>query len=101
MVATNHFTDPSWKFPKVDDKTDASTFVRRDNLLALAEKNKAQFDVQKMMQVLDTRVPNGGATVPGSAYQIIAVPKDLTLWIKAQNHFGWQKANISKLLKNS
>ena len=33
-------------------------------------------------------IPNGGVTdTAGTIYQVIAVPRDLTLWLKAPGHF--------------
>jgi hypothetical protein len=103
MAATNHFVDPAWKIPQPsDDKKEGWTVKRRDNLLALAEKYRGQLDVEKMKQVMDTIIENGGATVStDTIYQIIAVPQDLTLWLNAPGNFNWQKIDLNKLLNNS
>ncbi len=99
MVATNHFVDPSWGIsPPVPDEENAWTAKRRANLLNLANANKGLFNVEKMMQVLDTTIPEGGATQPNETiYQIIAVPSDLTLWLKAPGNFNWQRVNLKTL----
>lgn len=101
IVATNHFVDPVWNIAELPDNAGtAYTVTRRNNLLALADKYRGQFDVEKMQQVLDMTIEKGGATEPdGTIYQIIAVPKDLTLWLKAPGNFNWQKVNISRLLQ--
>jgi hypothetical protein len=100
MVATNHFMDPAWKLPQpANDEKQGWTVKRRDNLMALAEKNKGQLDIARMMQVLDMPLEQGGATMEGTAFQIITAPKDFTLWIKAPGNFDWQKVDISQLLK--
>ena len=102
LAATNHFVDPSWKIPPpANDEQNAWTVKRRQNLLALAETYKGQFDIDKMKQVLDTTIDNGGATQPNETiYQIIAVPRDLILWLKAPGKFDWQKIDLSKLFNN-
>jgi hypothetical protein len=96
LVATNHFVDPSWGIgPPVPDKENGWTALRRDNLLKLAAANKGSFDAAKMRQVLDTTMAKGGATDPsGTIYQIVAVPKERTLWLKAPTHFDWQKIDL-------
>ncbi|MFA5400514.1 MAG: C45 family peptidase [Dehalococcoidia bacterium] len=101
IAATNHFVDPCWNLAELpDNASTAYTVTRRNNLLTLADKYKGQFDVEKMQQVLDTTIEKGGATDSiGTIYQIIAVPKDLTLWLKAPGNFDWQKVNISSLLQ--
>ena len=102
ITATNHFVDPYWNIAELPDNAGtAYTVTRRNNLLALADRYKGQFDVAKMQQVLDTTIENGGATDSASTiYQIIAVPRDLTLWLKAPGNFDWQKVDISKLINN-
>jgi hypothetical protein len=101
IAASNHFVDPYWNVAELpDNASTAYTVTRRNNLLALADKYKGLFDVVKMQKVLDTVIENGGATDPDSTiYQIIAVPKDLTLWLKAPGNFDWQKVDISRLLQ--
>ncbi|MCX5855007.1 MAG: C45 family autoproteolytic acyltransferase/hydrolase [Deltaproteobacteria bacterium] len=99
LVATNHFVDPSWKAPPLDDERNAWTVKRRDNLLALGDKYKGRFNVEKMKEVLDTTMDKGGATQPAETiYQVIAVPGELTLWLKAPGNFDWQKVDLKGLL---
>lgn len=102
LAATNHFIHPAWNIPQpADDEKEAWTVKRRDNLLAMGEKYKGQFDVEKMKQVMDTTIENGGATVStDTIYQIIAIPGDLVLWLKAPGNFDWQKISLSKLLNS-
>ncbi|MDA8078537.1 MAG: C45 family autoproteolytic acyltransferase/hydrolase [Nitrospiraceae bacterium] len=98
LVATNHFVDPSWGIPPPDDAANGLTVTRRNNLLSLAEKYKGAFDISRMKAVLDTTIHDGGATQPEETiYQIIAVPKELTLWIKAPGNFDWQRADLRGL----
>jgi hypothetical protein len=100
LVATNHFTEPSWNIPPPDDETNGWTVTRYNNLLAQAEKYKGRFDVERMKSVLETTIEEGGpAHTTLTIYQIIAVPQDLTLWIRAPEQFGWQEVDLSRLLR--
>jgi hypothetical protein len=95
MASTNHFIDLSWgiALPKSTD----DSAVRRDNLLALANANKGYIDVEKMKQILDKWIKDGGATNSGTIFQIIAIPSDLTMWLKAPGNFDWQKVDLNKI----
>lgn len=99
IVSTNHFVNPDWGIAGINDKMMGWTIKRRDNLLALGEKFKGQFDENKMMEVFDTTIDNGGATPPGAAsYQIVAVPAKFVMWLKAPGSYDWTKADLSKIL---
>lgn len=57
---------------------------------------------KKMKEVLDTTIENGGATsASDTIYQIIAVPKELNLWLKAPNNFDWQEGDLKRLFSPS
>ena len=101
LASTNHFIDPSWGIPPPDDEKNAWTVTRRNNMLALGEKNKGQFDAEKMKEVLDTTIgKDGGFTLPDmTIYQIIAVPAELKLWVKVPEQFDWQEVDLNKLFK--
>jgi len=98
LVATNHFVDPSWGIaPPTPDNEYSWTVKRRDNLLTLAERYKGSFDVERMKQVLDTKIDDGGATQPNETiYQIIAVPKERLMWLQAPGNFAWQKIDLNR-----
>ncbi|MBU0999582.1 hypothetical protein KKG24_04790 [Patescibacteria group bacterium] len=98
LVATNHFVDPSWGIaPPTPDNDYSWTVKRRDNLLTLAERYKGSFDVERMKQVLDTKIDDGGATQPNETiYQIIAVPKERLMWLQAPGNFAWQKIDLNR-----
>jgi len=99
MVSTNHFVDPSWGMsPPVPDEDNGWTARRRNNLLNLARAKKGLFNEGEMMEVLDTTIQEGGATQPPlTIYQIIAVPNNLTLWLKALGYFDWQRVELRTL----
>ncbi len=105
LVSTNHFTDPSWGIA-MKDSVGFETVRRRDNLLALADKNKDKIDVVKMKAMLDTPMKNGGATWPversersayRTVYQIVIVPDSLQMWVKVPAYQEWTAVELKKL----
>lgn len=103
LVATNHFTDPSWGLV-LQDTAGFETVQRRDNLLALGHKNKGSITVTTMKKILDTGLNNGGATWPlaggiRTVYQIIALPESLQLWVKVPGFQDWTGIDIKNLFK--
>ena len=98
LAATNHFVDPSWGIPPPDpDSANAWTALRRNNLLAFAAAHKGSLDVDKIKEVIATPIANGGVLDPGTIYQVVAVPKDLTIWLRTPNHYDWQKIDLNKV----
>jgi hypothetical protein len=95
MASTNHFIDPSWGIAPPGPTEDSA--VRRNNLLALANANKGYLNVEIMKQILGKSIGEGGATNDGTIFQIIAVPSDLTMWLKAPGNFDWQRVDLDKL----
>ena len=103
LVATNHFTDPSWGIV-LQDNAGFETARRRENLLALGHKNKGEINVKIMKEILDTSMNDGGATWPigGSirtAYQIIAIPDSLQIWLKVPGFQDWTGIELKSLLR--
>lgn len=104
LVSTNHFVDDAWGIPKPHDTF--LTITRRNNLLNLGDKNKGSIGISQMESILDTSIENGGATSyfagpnrPYTTYQIIAIPKKLTIWIKEPDYQDWTKINLAKYFK--
>jgi hypothetical protein len=96
LVATNHFVDPSWGLPPPQpDSANGWTAKRRDNLLTWAEVHKGRLNVDKVKEVLDTPITEGGAFQAATIYQVVAVPADLTIWLRAPEHFEWQKIDLN------
>lgn len=102
LVATNHFVDPSWGIV-MKDSAGFETLRRRENLLALGQKNKGRINVAKMQAMLDTTMNDGGATwlLKGSdpaayqtVYQVIAVPESLEMWLKVPGFQDWTKVDL-------
>ena len=98
MVATNHFTEPSWGLPRPDDKKFFATRTRRQNLLNLAEHFKGSIDMSRMKKILDTRVEDMGATTDNTVYQVIAEPGSMTLSLKVPGLTDWTDVPIGEFL---
>jgi hypothetical protein len=99
LVVTNHFVEPAWT-NLLQPKDQGLTETRHRNLLALAEKYKGSFDEKVMQQVLDTSIQNGGATKnPDTVYQVIAIPEQLRIWIKAQGYADWTEIDLKPLFR--
>jgi len=107
LVATNHFIDPSWAVPAEWQATEfwqimvQNSQQRRDNLIALAEKNKGQIDASVIEDILDTTMENGGATVDATIYQFVAVPAELGLYVKAPGYQDWVLVDLGELFDQS
>ena len=97
VVATNHYVDPAWDMARVKDRFVAQTVERRRNLLSLGERYKGQFSPETMMRVMDTTIDKRGATVPGTVYQVVAVPKELRLWLKVPGFQDWTGVDLEPL----
>lgn len=106
ISASNDFIDPSWKrykVPSVSKKNEGViyTVTRRNNLLRLGQSMKGNITPQAMMKIFDTTIPEGGATFPdkgviGTIYQVVAVPAQLKMWIKAREYSDWEEINLNK-----
>jgi hypothetical protein len=108
LVATNHFTDPSWGIV-LQDQAGFETVRRRDNLLALGREKKGKMHLATMKEILDTPMNRGGATWPidGSmptpyrtTYQIIAMPASLQLWLKVPGFQDWTGVALKGLFES-
>lgn len=101
MVATNHFTEPSWGLPRPDDDVFLNTRMRRQNLLNLAEHFKGSVDVTRMKKMLDTRLEDLGASSDNTVYQMIATPDTLTVSLKIPESCGWTDIPLGEYLKKN
>jgi hypothetical protein len=99
LASTNHFVGSSWNLAQVDDRVGGMTMRRRNNLLSLGEKFKGGFNPDVMMKILDTTLEEGGATVEGTIYQIIAVPQRLEFWLKVRGIQDWTLIPLRSLLR--
>jgi len=103
IAATNHYVDPSWVYPEgaVESEGFKESATRRDNLLALGEKNKGKIDANAMMKIMDTTYSEGGATVSNTIFQFVAVPAELKMWVKAPGYQDWVEVDVGELFSGS
>jgi hypothetical protein len=104
IASSNHFIDPSWSnLPEVPSGAEGDySRERLANLLALGKQFKGSINADKMMKIFDTTFPDGGATFPEyTVYQVVAVPADLTIWLKAHDYSGWERIELKQLFAAS
>ena len=101
LVATNHFADPDWGLPEPEDRAFWFTATRRKNLMALGEHFKGDIGPLRMREILDTPIPDLGATSDLTVYQIVAVPQTRTLWLKAPEVQDWTEIPLAEALAPS
>lgn len=65
--------------------------------MAFAQANKGSLNVDMIKQVIATPIMDGGVLDVGTIYQVVAVPKDLTIWLRTPNHFDWQKIDLNSV----
>ena len=99
LVSTNHFIDPSWGLdPPEPDSDNGWTFARRKNGLAWAETTKGYISVNPMKDILSKDITSeGGLFSSSTIYQVVAVPEQLIIWLRAPDHFDWQKIDLIEL----
>lgn len=104
IAAANHFVDPSWNLPDPPEHS----LSRYNNLLRQAEEAKGMIDAEKMMEIRDVCIENGGSKfchseLGGGKYssnhQIVYEPQNQTLWINVMDK-DWQKVELSPLFEN-
>jgi len=101
LVSTNHFINTSWGLaPPEPDSQNGWTQARRNNSLAWAESGRGHLDVYKMKDILSKEiVTESGLFSSGTIYQIVAIPQQLTLWLRAPDHFDWQEIDLRGLFQ--
>jgi len=99
LVSTNHFIDPSWGLePPEPDSANGWTVARRNNGLAWAETTKGYIGVNQMKEILSKDITSeGGLFSSSTIYQVVAVPEQLIVWLRAPDHFDWQKIDLIEL----
>jgi hypothetical protein len=109
LSTSNHFVEypENWTINTLptDPAGQCYTEIRRNNWLALANSSayKGKITDETMKKILETYISDGGGTFPPggysaeTVYQIIAVPQNLTLWMRLPKYFGWEKIELSDL----
>jgi len=104
IAAANHFVDPAWNLSAPPEHS----LSRYNNLLRQAGESKGSIDAQKMMQIRDVCLENGGAKFChselfgnkySSNHQVVFMPKSKTLWMKTMDK-DWQKVELGSLFGN-
>ncbi|MCR5774959.1 MAG: C45 family peptidase [Lachnospiraceae bacterium] len=99
LVSTNYFVNPEWLFAVPSDKTSWDGLTRRENLIKLCKKNKGKIDAEKMMEIIDKTVEEGGAKNKLTVYQMVVVPKTKTLWLQITGGSSWTQIDLESFLK--
>jgi hypothetical protein len=107
LVSTNHFVDPTWVgiLPVYPGATSWYTIDRRVNLLTLGGKYKGSLGVSWLKYIFDSTFWDSydpGPTFPDTSIgvtniQVIAVPANLELWVKARGYSNWLGINLKPL----
>jgi len=104
IAAANHFTDPAWNLAAPPEHS----LSRYNNLLRQATEVKGSIDAQKMMQIRDVCLENGGSKFChselfgnnySSNHQVVFMPASKTLWMKVMDK-NWQKVELGPLFGN-
>jgi len=110
LSASNDFIDSSWVnypifFYDSTNEGIGKTWTRRTNLLNLGEQYKGEINPARMMEILDTDIPNGGATFPESGfiktiYSVVAKPSELKIWLKVHEYSDWEEIDLKQIFTN-
>ncbi len=111
ISASNDYIDPSWHSYSQINFFDESnegigyTVTRRKNLLARGEANIGNITPEKMMEIFDTTIPDGGATFPEggfikTVYSVVVKPSELKLWLKVRGYSGWEEIDLGRYFHN-
>ncbi len=100
LVSTNYYVNQDWLFNTPSDKNSWSGITRRNNLIELCENNKGKIDAEKMMEIIDKTLEEGGAKNDLTVYQLVVVPKTKTLWLQITEGSEWTKINLDSFFKS-
>jgi len=100
VAAANAFSLPGWSISPFEPKLEPDmSQLRKGNLLTLGAKNKGAISPAVMMKILDVPIKEGGATHGGTIYQVVAVPRDLKIWLKIPGHQDWTEIPLAPLFR--
>jgi len=109
LATSNHFVEypDTWTIQTLSPVPAAQSYteLRRNNWLALANSSDyyGKLTEESMKTMLERTIENGGGSFPTSGYdsetiyQIVAVPRDLRLWIRLPKYTGWEKIELRTL----
>lgn len=101
VAAANAFSHPGWNITPLDPKRDpGANQLRKGNLLKLAAKYKGAISPEVMMEkIMDVAIQDGGATHPGTIFQVVAAPADRKIWVKVPGRVEWTEVALEPLFK--
>jgi len=47
-----------------------------------------------MKKIMDVQIKDGGATHPGTIFQIVALPADRKIWVKVPGRVEWTEVQL-------
>ena len=67
--------------------------------MQLGELNKGNITPQKMMEIFDKTIPDGGATFQEGGqiktiYSIVVQPAQQKIWLKVRQYSGWEEIDL-------
>lgn len=90
--------NPDWQFTTPSDAACWKGITRRNNLIKLCEASKSTIDYQKMQQIIETPLDDGGAMNENTVYQMVVTPETLTLWLRVIGGTDWLRIELSEFL---
>ena len=99
LVSTNYYVNPEWLFAVPSDQASWQGLTRRKNLIALSENAKGGIDAQKMAEIVETSVEDGGAMDELTVFQMVVVPESRILWLRVIGGSGWTQIDLSGFLQ--
>jgi len=106
VASSNHFVAPTWHVTThiPEGKVAGYTRERYTNLLKQGKKFKGEIDAARMMAFFDATIPQGGPSFHEDSgfktyYTIVAVPKELRLWLNVRNLQGWTEIDLKPLFE--
>ena len=102
LVAYNSFVPPypdAWE-GRVNPPPPEENDPRYVNLIHLADSDRffGRLDVQGMKELIAIPVEQGGALHAGTVLQVVAVPEDLTVWIRGVDYSDFEEVELGGLL---
>ncbi len=99
LVSTNYYVNSDWLFATPSDAACWKGITRRENLVNLCEAARGKINPEKMMEIIETKVEDGGAMNELTVYQMVVIPETRMLWLKSVNRSGWVQIDLADFLK--
>ena len=103
IVSANHFDDPTWY---IEGPPVVNSITRCQNLRHQAEEGRGSIDGERMIEIRNVLMRNGGATflhdnvsgdmIYSTEHQVVYIPNIKTLWMKVVDR-DWQKVELGPL----